>query len=1849
MTDSPSENIKCLVRCRPLNEKELGLGVKCINILPDQKTILVENKVDQKNDGRQCQYTMDKVFGEGVTQEKLFEEIGMPIITSFLKGYNCTIFCYGQTGAGKTHTMMGPLDALYETKAPSHGLIPRILDFIFNEKEKVNNIITNNTTEKCSKIKIDVKTCCMEIYQENIIDLLGASNIADMNGGKGGMIKDNSQNEKLKVKEDSKRGMYIDGITEVPVLNAKEAKDVILKGLKSRHVAATAMNSESSRSHLIFTIYLNASYLRNEGGSVSKASRLHLIDLAGSERQKQTKAEGSRIKEAGMINKSLSSLGNVINALVENSEGKNKFVPFRDSKLTHFLKDSLGGNSKTTIVANISLSIIQINETISTLKFVQRAKMIKNKATVNVNVQENIQCLQDEIKKLKSILASHGITNIAKGDVPININDNGASTVPSNYICPICHNEPYEISETNIMLKLKQDLITLITTVSANFKCEKTITNCFNNLTSELSNRGVQFVCAIDKYKKEYEESIKNLKDLIEKFSFFLEKNQNDFQEIKKNIKDFKGRDIFDKISMEKVGVLVDNVLLLKEKLDTCQADELLELKTKNKSLLTENEAFNELKLMIENKQKIFEIEGEISKNSNELGEIVSKFNKSNEDIKNYFSKNFVNSPVFKGELILMEQGQLDLLQLQINEGKSNERQLNKRIEELENENFLLSIDIIRLKERLKSLSSFPIKEKNEKETKENKDTDKEEDKLSKVDSKESDSDSSSSEENDVIDIDNIQRTRRAQTVQRVRKGIFQPMGTQREVSYSTLAGKKSKNYSIVGLSSTNVEIIRMKENLDNLQDQLNEKYYENNELNKQIDEQKETIDNLNNNIQDMDSNIKSLKEENDTLNMTNEIFEKNIFELNQQKNEIYSIIEEVRVINEKNKEDFINLANIYFNDMDLIEKYYNVVVNKMNINIIKNIDEIIQENNKINEEIETKNKYNEQMFKEFDNFYEEIDKTIKAMIDKIETTVTEKAQKESELKEKETYYQKKLTEKENSINELNTTKAKLSENITLLEQKIKELSMIIEDKENLIKNETDEKKKICEINNNLHKQIDEIINEKQNLEKDKENLSNDIEQLKKKHINEIFLLTKSKDNEINELNIEHKKEKDKLTKQNENNIMQIKEIKEEKETIIQKFKEEKLKINNNHEAQINNLNKEKENEITKLINAHFIEKNNLNNEKQSLITTYENKIINLLNEIKEANKEIKDKTSLISTQSSELEAHKRIIQDNKVTISNLQSTIEKTNLNVNKLSENKTQNEIAIKKKDDKIKSLKQIKEDLQLSLLNVEKELLETKLNLILTLYQNEKNNDYYNYQKSQIDSIIKLKNKIIDEQLNEISTKNLNIKQNERLIEKVKVKNEIAEKVMNMGKEMLTEFKTKIKKGGTNLIIEANQIEDFINNKGEAMKKEQTLIEGQIKQKSSFINGKTNQFLEIIKKYIKNIEVYHEKNIEGISLRKKEIEKCTKIQNEIIKTQIQIEFCNLYSNEETKKLSLGQSEAIPEMLNILINQIQSEIFYLNDHQSVTQAKKIINEESKEQSEIVYSLINVNEKYSKIYENLLYEMISIHTSFLKHKQEGTQKVKLLSPQSTSYISEKKKKLTTQLSLLLTSQRPISEDPLYHKPRPTIEVKSLVSQIATAQSELLQLTQRYAAFSIFPEQFPQIRVLLKQAETEKKNEILQEKLKIILGKKFNLNNLYNNTPPEILWNTASIPKLSKKLLTLKDQKQTLKNEINLLTCDFNKSLTNTAADSKIRMLFVIREENKKLKSEIADLRNKNKALELQINQISELNEINKNYNILLDTVLNESDSFNSINNSESFTTAKENKFKRAMNILKGK
>jgi len=210
--------------------------------------------------------------------------------------------------------------------------------------------------------------------------------------------------QNLHIREDIKKGVYVEGLNEEVVNNSTDMLNLIKRGATNRHIGSTSMNKESSRSHSVLTTTIE-SKLQVDGLWNVKTSRFHIIDLAGSERQKYTNTVGERLKEAGMINKSLSALGNVINSLVDISEGKSRHVHYRDSKLTFLLRDSLGGNSKTLIVANISPSSICYGETLSTLKFAQRAKLIRNKAIINEDSSGTILILKNEIKRLKMEMA----------------------------------------------------------------------------------------------------------------------------------------------------------------------------------------------------------------------------------------------------------------------------------------------------------------------------------------------------------------------------------------------------------------------------------------------------------------------------------------------------------------------------------------------------------------------------------------------------------------------------------------------------------------------------------------------------------------------------------------------------------------------------------------------------------------------------------------------------------------------------------------------------------------------------------------------------------------------------------------------------------------------------------------------------------------------------------------------------------------------------------------------------------------------------------------------------------------------------------------------------------------------------------------------------------------------------------------------------------------------------------------------------------------------------------------------------------------------------------------------------
>ncbi|KAF7989869.1 hypothetical protein HCN44_008543 [Aphidius gifuensis] len=375
------ENVRVVVRVRPLNGKELdGHCKKIVKVDKINGEIIVENPNAAHGEPPKV-FSFDAAFDIDSTQIDIYSETARPIVDKVLQGYNGTIFAYGQTGTGKTYTMSGA-----KTSPQLRGIIPNTFAQIFGHIAKSDD-----------KQKFLVRATYLEIYNEEIRDLLG---------------KD--QNTRLEVKERPDIGVFVKDLSGYVVNNADDLDRIMILGNKNRVVGATAMNSLSSRSHAIFTITVESSQIGDDGESHVKMGKLHLVDLAGSERQSKTKATGVRLREATKINLSLSTLGNVISALVD---GQSSHVPYRNSKLTRLLQDSLGGNSKTLMCANISPADINYDETISTLRYANRAKNIKNRARINEDPKDALlRQFQDEIEELRKQLEDNDIDGLSESD-----------------------------------------------------------------------------------------------------------------------------------------------------------------------------------------------------------------------------------------------------------------------------------------------------------------------------------------------------------------------------------------------------------------------------------------------------------------------------------------------------------------------------------------------------------------------------------------------------------------------------------------------------------------------------------------------------------------------------------------------------------------------------------------------------------------------------------------------------------------------------------------------------------------------------------------------------------------------------------------------------------------------------------------------------------------------------------------------------------------------------------------------------------------------------------------------------------------------------------------------------------------------------------------------------------------------------------------------------------------------------------------------------------------------------------------------------------------------------------------
>jgi len=353
--------VRVAVRCRPQNDREKSMNSDLIISMKGNQVSIQNPENKKKTD-----FTFDHAYFMDSSQDQIYNDIGVPVLTKALEGYNGTIFAYGQTGSGKTFSMLG-----YN----SDGIIPQLNKDLF---ERIGSATEN--------MKFLVTVSYLEIYNEVVRDLLNPS---DMD---------------LRIREHPQMGVYVEHLAELVVNSAREIDRLMQQGNKVRQVAETKMNAASSRSHSVFTIKVEQKDM-NDSSDKGLYARINLVDLAGSERAASTGATGDRLKEGAAINKSLSALGNVINALADTKKNKGH-IPYRDSKLTRILQESLGGNTQTVMLAALSPASVNFDETLSTLQYANRAKNIKNESVKNEDANARIiRELREEIQRLQGMLS----------------------------------------------------------------------------------------------------------------------------------------------------------------------------------------------------------------------------------------------------------------------------------------------------------------------------------------------------------------------------------------------------------------------------------------------------------------------------------------------------------------------------------------------------------------------------------------------------------------------------------------------------------------------------------------------------------------------------------------------------------------------------------------------------------------------------------------------------------------------------------------------------------------------------------------------------------------------------------------------------------------------------------------------------------------------------------------------------------------------------------------------------------------------------------------------------------------------------------------------------------------------------------------------------------------------------------------------------------------------------------------------------------------------------------------------------------------------------------------------------
>ncbi len=401
-----TSRMKVGIRCRPPFKEEIESSRGNFMSIIETKQANVSNDDNSLSavtltlmSGRQRDFLFDYALGADVTQDYVYNTVAKPVVNDVLKGFNGTIFAYGQTGTGKTYTM-GILEFVRDEHA---GIIPRALSQIFDAVDDLTLDDDDNDS------MITIKLSFLQIYRETIQDLLANNNNNNNNNN-------HNNDDNLAIREDPQKGFYVEGLNEFVVRSYNDAEGLINVGLQNRAIASTVMNSTSSRSHTILTLSIEKRKIvaaSSANATSTIRSKLVMVDLAGSERVRRSVSKGARLSEAKSINTSLSALGNVIAALADPNSAH---IPYRDSKLTRLLQDSLGGTASTALIATVGPAAINYGETLSTLQFATRCMAVKSTPVLHEEVDYAEMCarLQTQVSQIQGQMTEQMLTQQSK-------------------------------------------------------------------------------------------------------------------------------------------------------------------------------------------------------------------------------------------------------------------------------------------------------------------------------------------------------------------------------------------------------------------------------------------------------------------------------------------------------------------------------------------------------------------------------------------------------------------------------------------------------------------------------------------------------------------------------------------------------------------------------------------------------------------------------------------------------------------------------------------------------------------------------------------------------------------------------------------------------------------------------------------------------------------------------------------------------------------------------------------------------------------------------------------------------------------------------------------------------------------------------------------------------------------------------------------------------------------------------------------------------------------------------------------------------------------------------------------